>query len=376
MINSGLSVYDEVLAAHFDVSIAQLKLRDSISFLASTVFIVIAGIWVDRFGTKPLLLIGLVLLSLVYWVYPFMSNLRYVYGLHGVFAVVLACAGNMTAIVTAAFWFPQARGLAIGMAVAGTSVGGMLLPPLATAAIEHWGWQIAMQVQALWPLCVLVLVFFVLPNTKARVQSDRSSANDAGSFKMVLKSQAFYKITAAASLTYYAALSMFSHGFLYFRSLQLDPSAAAALLSLLSVSALLGKIVTGYWSDRYNFDVAFRLQMGLLVAGLAVLMLGRSWIVFAVLIAGYGWGGLHALYNIVLVRLFGLEVAGKVNGTVSMAEAIGGSVGIAVTGYLATAASYATAFGVALALCVLALLFIWVTPTDRSVVDSLGRHNK
>jgi MFS family permease len=169
---------------------------------------------------------------------------------------------------------------------------------------------------------------------------------------------------------------MFSHGFLYFRSLQLDPSAAAALLSLLSVSALLGKIVTGYWSDRYNFDVAFRLQMGLLVAGLAVLMLGRSWIVFAVLIAGYGWGGLHALYNIVLVRLFGLEVAGKVNGTVSMAEAIGGSVGIAVTGYLATAASYATAFGVALALCVLALLFIWVTPTDRSVVDSLGRHNK
>ena len=44
MINSGLSVYDEVLATHFEVSIVQLKLRDSISFLASTVFILVAGI--------------------------------------------------------------------------------------------------------------------------------------------------------------------------------------------------------------------------------------------------------------------------------------------------------------------------------------------
>lgn len=361
MINSGLSVYDEVLCTHFDVSIAQLKLRDSISFLASTVFIVIAGVWVDRFGTKPLLLVGLLLLSTVYWLYPIVPNLHYVYGLHGVFALVLACAGNMTAIVTAAFWFPQARGLAIGMAVAGTSVGGMIIPPLATAAIERWGWQTAMQVQALWPILVFILVLVALPNARAGGSTNHSMPLDT--FKHVLRSRAFYKITAAASLTYYAALSMFSHGFLYFRSLQLEPSAAAFLLSMLSVSALVGKLVTGYLSDRYSFDFAFRIQMMLMVTGLAVLLLGREWLELAVVIAGYGWGGLHAMYNIVLVRLFGIDVAGKVNGTVSMAEAVGGSIGIAATGYLATVASYDTAFGVALCLCILALMLVWVTPS-------------
>lgn len=102
-----------------------------------------------------------------------------------------------------------------------------------------------------------------------------------------------------------------------------------------------------------------------MVLGLALLLLGRGCLILAVIVAGYGWGGLHALYNIVLVRLFGIEVAGKVNGTVSMAEAIGGSVGIAVTGYLATVASYSLAFGVALGLCVLALMLVWVTPTHE-----------
>lgn len=363
MINSGLSVYDEVLAAHFEVSIAQLKLRDSISFLASTVFIVAAGIWVDRAGTKPLLLLGLMLLAGVYWVYPLVPSLPYVYGLHGIFALVLACAGNMTAIVTAAFWFPQARGLAIGLAVAGTSVGGMLIPPLATAAIERWGWQMAMQVQSVWPVLVFFLVLMVLPN--AKTQARRGIAVLSVDFKRIVTSSAFFKITAAASLTYYAALSLFSHGFLYFRSLMLEPSQAALLLSTLSVCALVGKLATGYFSDRYRFDYAFRLQMGLMVLGLGLLLLGRAWLILAVIVAGYGWGGLHALYNIVLVRLFGIEVAGKVNGTVSMAEAIGGSVGIAVTGYLATVSSYSLAFGVALGLCVVASMLVWVTPTHK-----------
>lgn len=366
MINSGLSVYDEALATHFEVSIAQLKLRDSISFLASTVFIVVAGIWVDRAGTKPLLLLGLILLAVVYWVYPLVPSLAYVYGLHGIFALVLACAGNMTAIVTAAFWFPQARGLAIGLAVAGTSVGGMLIPPLATAAIERWGWQTAMQVQSVWPVLVFLLVLTVLPNAKA--QAGTGMAVFSVGFKRIVTSSAFFKITAAASLTYYAALSMFSHGFLYFRSFKLEPSHAALLLSTLSVCALLGKLATGYFSDRYRFDYAFRVQMGLMVLGLALLLLGRDWLVLAVIIAGYGWGGLHALYNIVLVRLFGIEVAGKVNGTVSMAEAIGGSVGIAATGYLATFASYGLAFGVALTFCILALMLVWVTPTHEQSV--------
>lgn len=369
LINSGLSVYDEVLLTHFDVSIGQLKLRDSISFLGSSLFVLIAGVWVDRHGTKRALMVGLVLLALVYSAYPMATSLTQVYGLHVLFAVVLACAGNMTAIVTAAHAFPDRKGLAIGMAVAGTSVGGILIPPLATRLIEDYGWQTAMRIEAVIPLIAMFVVLKLLPAKLGSRSEDTATGEARVGFGGVLRNTAFYRITLAASLTYYATLSLFSHLFLYLRSLDVAPQQAAFGLSVLAASALVGKLIGGYISDRLPFDGYFRIQMSLMLIGVTGIAFAGDWLWFAVVIAGFGWGGLHALYNIVLVRLFGLTVAGRVNSTVSVAEAIGGSIGIAVTGWLADAAGYPTAFAVASALCAVALLLVLTTPTPEHAPD-------
>ena len=363
MINSGLSVYDEALVARFDVTIAALKLRDSISFMGSTLFIVMAGFWVDRLGPKPFLIAGLALLSAVYYLYPMAEVLWHLYLLHGALALVLACAGNMTAIVTAARWFPEQRGLAVGMAVAGTSMGGMILPPLATELINRLGWQMAMQLESLIPLAVLLCVALLLPRALPAAEASSLSEAKGKSYVSILRSAVFIRITLAASLTYYAALSLFSHGFLYFRSLGLTAADAAWQLSILALSALAGKLVTGAVSDRLEFDHFFRLQMCILVVGVAFLAGLPNFVLIGCLIAGYGWGGLHALYNIVLIRLFGVAMAGRVNGTVSVAEAVGGSVGIAATGYFATAYSYSMGLVVAAVLSLTALVLIWFTPT-------------
>lgn len=369
LINSGLSVYDEVLLAHFDVSIGQLKLRDSISFLGSSLFVLMAGVWVDRHGTKRALMVGLVLLALVYSAYPMATSLTQVYGLHVLFALVLACAGNMTAIVTAAHAFPDRKGLAIGMAVAGTSAGGILIPPLATRLIEDYGWQSAMRIEAVIPLIAMLVVLKLLPSNLGSRTEDSITGEARVGFGGVLRNSAFYRITLAASLTYYATLSLFSHLFLYLRSLDVVPQQAAFGLSVLAASALVGKVLGGYISDHLPFDGYFRIQMSLMLIGVTGIAYVDDWLWFAVVIAGFGWGGLHALYNIVLVRLFGLSVAGRVNSTVSVAEAIGGSVGIAVTGWLADAAGYPTAFGVAAALCAVALLLVFTTPTPQRGTD-------
>ena len=113
--------------------------------------------------------------------------------------------------------------------------------------------------------------------------------------------------------------------------------------------------------------------MALMLFGVTGIAMGGGWMWLAIGIAGFGWGGLHALYNIVLVRLFGLAVAGRVNSTVSVAEAIGGATGIAVTGWLADSAGYPVALAVAAACCAAALLLVFATPTqDR---DSLHSNN-
>ena len=285
LINSGLSVYDEVLLEHFDVSIGQLKLRDSISFLGSSLFVLMAGVWVDRHGTKRTLMVGLVLLALVYSAYPMATSLTQVYGLHVLFAVVLACAGNMTAIVTAAHAFPDRKGLAIGMAVAGTSVGGILIPPLATRLIADYGWQTAMRIEAVIPLIAMLVVLKLLPaNLGSKPKTPPRERRELASW--VLRNTAFYRITLAASLTYYATLSLFSHLFLYLRSLDVAPQQAAFGLSVLAASALAGKLIGGYISDRLPFDGYFRIQMSLMLIGVTGIAFAGDWLWIAVVIAG------------------------------------------------------------------------------------------
>ena len=65
------------------------------------------------------------------------------------------------------------------------------------------------------------------------------------------------------------------------------------------------------------------------IAGIALLP-ASVWLFLP--LAGFGWGGLHTLYNFILLHLFGMRDAGKINGTVSVGEAAGGAAGIFLTG--------------------------------------------
>lgn len=339
MTNAGLTVFDESLLKELGCTVGQLKIRDSITFLGGSLLVLGSGWLVDRFGFKPFLLIGLALLSISYLLYSFAESLTQLYLLHMVFASVIALAGIMTSIVTAATWMPQRRGLAIGITIAGSSVGGMLLPPLANALITRYGWRDAMRLECLAPLVLLVVLLVVLrnrPSVESGVDDDAAAAATAAAEGMpyaeVLRRPQFYQVALAGSLTYYAVLSLFSHLFLYMRSLDFEPAQASLGLSTLALSGLVGKLGSGWISDRIDPYRLLRLQMFMMFAGLVGITLVPGLIWPLLVFTGFAWGNLHTLYNYILITLFGLREAGKINGSVSVANAAGGGFGILLTG--------------------------------------------
>ena len=352
MINSGLTVFDESLLKELGCSIGQLKTRDSITFLGGSLLVLAAGWLVDRFGFKPLLVAGMALLSCSYYFYSHAQSLVQLYLLHLLFAAVIAMAGNMTAIVTAATWMPKRRGLAVGMAIAGTSVGGMLIPPLANALNTRFGWREAMRMESLWPFVILVVLLAVLRNRppgEASAVDTAAAATRTGegmAFREVIRRPQFYQVALAGALTYYAVLSLFSHLFLYMRSLDYEPSRASLGLSALALSGLIGKLASGWISDRVDPYRMLSLQMFTMLAGLLGVTLVPTFIWPFLVVTGLGWGSLHTLYNYILLTLFGLRDAGKINGSVSVAEAAGGGLGILLTGLAHDAmGGYAAALG-------------------------------
>ena len=74
-------------------------------------------------------------------------------------------------------------------------------------------------------------------------------------------------------------------------------------------------------------------------------------------LTGFAWGNLHTLYNYILITLFGLREAGKINGSVSVANAAGGGFGILLTGLAYDAlGGYAGAFAIVCAVMFVAAL--------------------
>ncbi len=340
LINNGLTVFDESLLIEFGWSISELKTRDSISFLCGAIFVLGAGYVVDKYGPKPLLLLGMALLAIGYFSYGRIESLSQLYSMHILFGMVLACAGNMTAIVTAASWVEHRRGLAVGLVIAGTSIGGILIPPTANYLNQAFGWRLAMQYEAIFPLLMMLLIFLLIKNrpvhkqTKSKRTQIKKELSEGVPLAQVLKKLSFYQVAIAGALTYFTVTSIFSHMFLYMRSLDYASEQASLALSTMALLALVGKLFSGYMSDRINPHTLFRAQMLCMLVGVLGTSQLNEFIWVFLLFTGFGWGGLHTLYNYILIALFGLRDAGKINSIVSLAEAAGAGMGIFVTGYL------------------------------------------
>lgn len=374
LANSGITVFDEAFLTHFGWSVGELKLRDSITFLGAAVLVLLAGFLVDRIGFKPPLLVGLAVLAAAYFAYGFVQSLPQIYVLHGFLALALAFSGNMVAVIAAVSIMPERRGLAVGMVVAGSSLGGIFLPPLATWLILSFGWRDALRLEALIPVCVFVIAFLFLRNRVAgRTNADTNEIGEGVSYARAIASPQIYLITVAAGFTYYSVVAVAAHLFLYMRTLEYSIESAALSLSLFSFAGLVGKLGIGWLSDNANPLILLRCSMVAMLLGVLGVFHMPAYIWAAILLTGIGWGGLHTLYNYVLLFLFGLRAAGKINATVSVVQSLGAGLGAAVTGWLFDyRGDYSLAFSVITTLMLIGLfLTLVVRPlSERQVATT------
>ncbi len=361
MSNAGLTVLDEILLGEFGWALGEFKVRDSINFIGAASLIVFVGHAVDKFGFKPPLMIGLLMVAVVYLLYGSIKSLHHLYALHVGLAVALACAGNTVAIIAAASSMPERKGLAIGLTISGTSIGGIVMPWLMTSLSGQFGWRRAMQIEALLPVLLLILIALFLTNAINTQQANtQGKTNNSGiRFKQALRMPRFYVLGVAAALTFFTVLAVFSHLFLYSRSLGFEVNTAVLSISVFSFSALIGKLLFGWLADRMNASQLLKLNMVVMFIGVAGLFKLPQLFWLCLVTAGLGWGGLHTLFNKVVIDLFGMRELGKIMAGMSIFQAGGAGLGAAVTGRLFDLrGDYSLAFNVTLSLMAFAVLLI------------------
>ncbi|MEO8778131.1 MAG: MFS transporter [Rhodanobacter sp.] len=343
---TGITAFDEPLLNEFGWSRGTLKFRDMLNLLLTGLMAPFVGALIDRVGVRALILTGSLLLAALYLAYSHVHSILQLYLIHVGFAAVLLACGLNVAVIMVSQWFETRRGTALGIALAGSSLGGMLIPKLVVTLLPQFGWRDSFMWMALLPTGLFFLCLWLVRSPKQSGFSPLRAAapvadSAAGSivakvvsypdlnYRQALGTRTFWALAVIALTTFYGILALSAHLMLHMRDLGFSLQHAGNGMMVLFGMGMVGKFVFGFLADTFHPKKVFVSNQLLMLGGailLASQQVGLLW--YGLFLFGLGWGGLYALLQLQLISAFGITAAGKILGTVTLMDAVAAGLGI------------------------------------------------
>lgn len=214
---------------------------------------VFMGQWLDRHGFAPIAIIGACGSGLGLVLASFASQPWQLYLAFGLAVGGLGQGAFFSPLIAAvSLWFERHRALAIALASAGQSVGGLLFPAALRQAEVLIGWRMTMLGYGV--VCVvalLVLSRFVTRAPPSPVSDEREPPHPAGPVHRA-GGRLLAALTVALGCTNLAAFIVIAHLIAFAEERGFAALAAAQLLSVLLGVSLLSRLAGGWFADRFG----------------------------------------------------------------------------------------------------------------------------
>ncbi|HEU5393234.1 MAG TPA: MFS transporter, partial [Candidatus Methylomirabilis sp.] len=162
------SVFVAPLEKEFGWKRADVSMVFTIAVFVFGLSFILAGRMQDKLGPFKISIIGGVLVSIGFFACAYVNSLNAFFFWFGVMGGIGNGFGYATPIPVMAKWFPDRRGLAVGLAVAGYGGGSAIFGPLAAAwLIPSYGWRTTFIVLAVIFFAMTMFGAFLLQNPPA-----------------------------------------------------------------------------------------------------------------------------------------------------------------------------------------------------------------
>ena len=294
----------------------------------------LAGAAADRWGPRPVLLAGIVLLAIGSAITPFMTSAWGLTFAIGLVSAMGAGAGSFSVLIGAAAQrMPaEARGAASGVINAGGSLGQFIFAPLLQKLIQLMGWMGAMYSLAAMTLLALPLVGRV---TKGSTPHTTAAAGNAdGGLRTALKTalgdRSYLLLHAGFFTCGFHIAFLVTHLPTEVDLCGLPPSVASWSLALIGLANIVGSLAVGHLVSQYRS----KMILALMYASRALLVLWylamprEPW-VFYVFAVGLGLTWLATVPPTagIVGKLFGVRYLGTLFGLTLLSHQIGGFLG-------------------------------------------------
>lgn len=332
---------------------------------------ILAGRLQDKLGPFKISILGAVLVSLGFFLCAYADSITKFFIFFGVLGGLGNGFGYATPIPVMSKWFPDKRGLAVGLAVGGYGAGSAIFGPLAASyLIPTFGWRTTFQ--ALGAIFFVMTVFgaFLLKNPPAGYKPDgwvpaTASKAAATTYEFtpgeVLHTPTFYLMWVGYALGCAAGLMVISQLVPFAKSVGI-PSTTLASFGLVvgAVGNASGRILSGWMSDHLGRINVLRLMIGISMLAMPILYFvgGNVVALFVMLFVVYWCYGTQLTVNAATAADFwGTKNVGVNYGMLFTAWGVAGLLGGRIGGLLYDKYhNYQMAFYTAAALAAVALL--------------------
>jgi MFS family permease len=316
----------------------------------------VSGAVADRVGPRRVVLVGalamaagLACTALAPWFW--LGCVTY-----GLGVGVGAACGYVPMVAAVGGWFERRRSLAIGIAVSGIGAGTLVVPPIAALLIARLGWRQTYLAMAAASLVVLVACGLAAEAPPARAPAARGLSS-------AVRTRAFALLYGTGLLSGFALFMALVHIVPYALQLGSAPLSAAALVSVVGVGSISGRLVLGGAADRLGPVTAFRISMAILLLSYLLWLAAPGYLLLAAfaMALGLGYGGWVALTPSVMAELFGAGGLGGSVGALYTSAGVGALLGPPFAGFVVDVTggyrpAIVTAIGLAAASMLLAAL--------------------
>ncbi|MBB4612273.1 MFS transporter [Novosphingobium taihuense] len=325
-----LGIFLKPLAAEFGWSRGEASLGPLVGTTCAALMAIPVGRLIDRIGSERLAVVSLTVLAAAFALLGWATS-----GLASflTFTVILSLltAGSspmpFTQLVVASF--ERARGMALGLVLAGTGLGSILIPAFLPGYIASNGWRAGYFLLAGMIAILLPLVALLLRSSSPPMPQ----RNTSRPFQKVIANAAFAELAVIFGLASVAVLGTVVHFVPMLTDAGLTPARAGQFTALIGVAAVCGRLATGWLLDRVQAE---RVVAGLFVSaacGLVLLALGGPALIPAgAVVIGLCVGAEVDLISYLVARDFDRSDYGQAYGALYTVFLVGGAVGPGIAG--------------------------------------------
>jgi MFS family permease len=358
-------------------SVTGISMTMTIGFLAMAAASMVWGNLSDRFGPRPVVLTGSVVMAASLALASRSESLiafQLQFGLL-IGAAAAAVLAPMIACVTG--WFDTQRGLAVSLVSAGMGMAPMTMAPLAAWLVTIHDWRTSMLVIAaltavlMIPAALLVRRPPALEGGPAGV-TPREPRSDM-TVRQAVRSPQFILLMLANFFCCATHSGPIFHTVSYAVTCGIPMIAAVSIYSVEGLAGMFGRIGFGLAGDRFGAQRV--LVIGLLAQAFGVLayaFVSQLGGFYAVAVAvGFIYAGTMPLYAVIIRENFPLKMMGTIIGGTAMAGSLGMSTGPLLGGLIydhfgSYALMYVCSWGVGL---VAMLILMTFRPFPRRQVE-------